>query len=251
MQTKHLSPSPASRAGAGVGRARRPPSRRPRRRRAGRVGTKMPRRGVVLDPRARLGEQRVGGLAAARGDEQVAVDARVPSIVDRGEPAAAARGRRARGSRSRRSTDAAISTPARVSSSAARAPRSSVATTTARVAGLERPVVDQPAHAAGQHDADEVVAREDERLLERARGDDDPPGAEAVEHIAGVDRDEPALVDRRARAPARSPRTARRRRRASRRRAARLAARRRGTRAPRPERPPPITSTSTRRCSVS
>ena len=32
-------------------------------------------------------------------------------------------------------------------------------------------------------------------MLYRARRDDDPRGAEAVKHVAGIDRDEPAFVD--------------------------------------------------------
>ena len=63
------------------------------------------------------------------------------------------------------------------------------------LAGLDREVADEPAHAVGEHHADEVVAREDERLLGRAGRDDDPLGAEAVEDRAGVDRDEAALPD--------------------------------------------------------
>ena len=63
------------------------------------------------------------------------------------------------------------------------------------VARLDRELADEPAHTAGEHHPDEVVPREDERLLGGSRGDDDPPGAEPVENGAGVDGNEPALPD--------------------------------------------------------
>src|SRR5712691_1426358 len=59
----------------------------------------------------------------------------------------------------------------------------------------QRPVIDEPADGAGQVDADEVVAGEQQRLLDGARGDDDALGTEAIENLAGVDRDESPLVD--------------------------------------------------------
>ena len=60
---------------------------------------------------------------------------------------------------------------------------------------LDPPVLDQPAYTVGEHHADEVVAREDERLLDRPRRDDDLLGAEPVEDAARVDGDEPAFPD--------------------------------------------------------
>ena len=85
--------------------------------------------------------------------------------------------------------------PTSASSSAIASVSSSDAEDDRALARLDREVADEPAHAVGEHHADEVVPREDERLLGRARGDDDPLGAEAVEDGAGVDRDEPALPD--------------------------------------------------------
>ena len=96
---------------------------------------------------------------------------------------------------SRRSTTSAISVPARSELVDDRQRPVVGADHDGALARLERPEVHEPPDAAGQHDPDEVVAREDERLLERSRGDDDPLGAEAVEDPAGVDRDEAALED--------------------------------------------------------
>ena len=62
-------------------------------------------------------------------------------------------------------------------------------------ARADRPLVDEPLDGRGEHHADEVVAGEHERLLDRARRDDDPARADPMEDGAGVDRDEPALVD--------------------------------------------------------
>src|SRR5207248_4122081 len=63
------------------------------------------------------------------------------------------------------------------------------------VPGLERKRSDQPPHSAGQHHADEVVSREDERLLDRSGRDDDPRRTDAQQEPTGVNRNEPALVD--------------------------------------------------------
>ena len=90
-------------------------------------------------------------------------------------------------------------------------PRASAAITTARSPGLSAEVADQAQRAVGEHHADEVVAGEDERLLDRAGRDHDPLRAHAQQQVAGLDRDEPALVDADARVRARRPRTARRR----------------------------------------
>ena len=57
------------------------------------------------------------------------------------------------------------------------------------------PILDEPARALGEHHADEVVAREDERLLDRPRSDDDVLGPVAVEDPAGIDGHEPAFPD--------------------------------------------------------
>ena len=112
--------------------------------------------------------------------------------VDRRPPRAGRRRprrRERRRARSRRSTTAAISTPARSSCSVdRRGPRASAATTTARSPGLIAQSSTRRRDRRRQHHADEVVAGEDERLLDRAGRDDDPLGADPVEHVAGVDR---------------------------------------------------------------
>ena len=119
----------------------------------------MPRRGVVLDPRARLGEQRVGRLAAAGHDEQVAVDRRARPTATERQPAAAPAAAIARRIRPRAGRgQPTISTPARSSASATPRPRSSADHDDRALAGLDGPVVDEPAHGARQHHADEVVA---------------------------------------------------------------------------------------------
>src|SRR5438094_2599973 len=63
------------------------------------------------------------------------------------------------------------------------------------LARLQRPLVDESPRRLRQADADEVVAGEHERLLERSRCDDDPLCAEAIQDTAGVDGNETALVD--------------------------------------------------------
>ena len=63
-------------------------------------------------------------------------------------------------------------------------------------AGAKGPVVDEAPDRGRQHHADQVVAGEDERLLDRAGRDDDPLGTDPVEEVAGVDGHEPALVNR-------------------------------------------------------
>jgi len=61
-------------------------------------------------------------------------------------------------------------------------------------AGPDRPA-DQAAGAFGQHHPDQVVARKEERLLERAGRDDDPLRAEAEEQLTRVHGDEATFVD--------------------------------------------------------
>jgi hypothetical protein len=63
------------------------------------------------------------------------------------------------------------------------------------VAGLERPAPDEPTDRFRQHDPDQVVPREDQRLLDRARGDHDVGRPEAQEQGARIHRDEAALED--------------------------------------------------------
>ena len=55
--------------------------------------------------------------------------------------------------------------------------------------------MDQPANRARQHHADQVVAGEHDRLLERARRDDDALRPVPVEHGSAVHGDETALPD--------------------------------------------------------
>ena len=159
-----------------------------------RVGTKTPQRVVVLDPRARLGEQRVRGLPAAGHDDEVAVD-RVAVDDDAGAPVPSPPCASSSRAPSRRSTTRGTATPASRSSSAISSASSSAATHDGSLARPEREVPDQAANAVGQHHAREVVAGEDERLLDRAGRDDDPLGAIAVEDRAGIDRHEVALPD--------------------------------------------------------
>ena len=67
------------------------------------------------------------------------------------------------------------------------------------LAGLDPVEGDQPAGAARQHHAGNVVAREDERLLDRARRVDVVAGADLVQRVALPDRDEPVEVAERRR----------------------------------------------------
>ena len=160
---------------------------------------------VVLDARAGLCEERVGGLATSGGDEEVAG---VALTVEDEAPDAALAALSCELARtcSRRSTTFATSIPTSLSSSAIASVSSSAAEDDGALAGLDREVADEAAHAVGEHHADEVVPREDERLLGGAGGDDDPLGAEPVENGAGVDGNEAALPDPERAAPARGPR---------------------------------------------
>jgi hypothetical protein len=60
---------------------------------------------------------------------------------------------------------------------------------------LDAPLLDEPADGVGEHHTDEIVARENERLLDRPGRDDDLLGTVAVQDAARVDRDEPAFPD--------------------------------------------------------
>lgn len=61
--------------------------------------------------------------------------------------------------------------------------------------GLDRPEVDKAPYGLGKHHADEVVAREDERLLHDPGRDHHPPGADLHERVAVGHGDEAVLVD--------------------------------------------------------
>ena len=131
-------------------------------------------------------------------------------------------------------------------------------------AGLDRPERGQPARAARQHHAGQVVAGEQQRLLDRAGGVHVAPGADLMQGAPLPDRHEAvegAQRRARSRAPPRRPRgrarPARARGRGRPRRAAarrargprrtapcRRPARRRRSRADSPAAPPPTTSTS-------
>jgi hypothetical protein len=150
--------------------------------------------GVVLDTGAGLCEQRVRRLAAAGRDEQVAVDALSVHDESAHAPLAALRDELAR-SRLPEVDDAR-----QVDTDLGQVVRDLEPLVVGRendrtAARLDREVPDETAHAAGKHHADEVVAREDERLLDGACGDDDLLRAEAVENGAGVDRNEAAFPD--------------------------------------------------------
>ena len=62
-------------------------------------------------------------------------------------------------------------------------------------ARLQRPEVDEPPDCGREDDADEIVAREHQGLIRRARCADHVLGAESDEQVAVLDRDETALVD--------------------------------------------------------
>ncbi len=131
---------------------------------------------------------------------------------------------------------------------------------------LDRPEVDEAPRAVGEHHADEVVAREDERLLDRSRRDDHPRGADLDERVPVRDRDEAVLEepDRDRGASSSTPASSARcrssaaqcvtlcgRRAARRRRSGPLPRRSHGRHAPRPRSPPrartpppPMTTTS-------
>ncbi len=149
---------------------------------------------VVLDARAGLGEERVRGLPAARGDDEVAAD--LLAVED--EPSHAALPApcdelaRTRVAHVENLDDVDPDLGELVGDRERLVVRAENDRSLAR---LDREVADEPAHAVGEHHADEVVPGKHERLLGRARRDDDPLRAEAVEDRAGVDRHETALPD--------------------------------------------------------
>ncbi len=149
---------------------------------------------VVLDARARLREERVRRLPAAGGDEQVAVEALAVEDEPSHATLAALRGELARPRVAE--VDRLGDLDADLLELLGDRHGLVVRPEHDRpLAGLDREVADESANAVGEHHADEVVPREDERLLGRARRDDDPLRAEAIEGRAGIDRNETALPD--------------------------------------------------------
>ena len=149
---------------------------------------------VVLDPRAHLGEEGVGRLAAPGHDEEVAGEL-APVDLDRPQDASAAAGDDLADALAPEVVDAVQLHACLLQGGGGLAPRLVHGHDDGLLGGLDAPVLDQPADSVGEHHADEVVAREDERLLDRPRRDDDLLGAEPVEDAARVDGDEPAFPD--------------------------------------------------------
>ena len=153
--------------------------------------------GVVLDPGAGLREQGVRGLAArprrGRGRTSIAR----PSIVDRPDLAAAPARRDPRRRAVAQVDDARQLHAGALEPAGDARERSLVGADHDRPpARADRPFVDEPLDGRGEHHADEVVAGEHERLLDRPPSPDhDPARADPMEDGAGVDRDEPALAD--------------------------------------------------------
>ena len=148
---------------------------------------------VELDPGAGLGEQRVGGLRTAGDDEQVARDG-PPSDLHAREVPAALR------------LEGAQLVPAQIDDLGDLRPGApqDLGRLDSGVVGRDdysplpgpdREVGDEPPDGAREHDPREVIAREDERLLDRARGDDDAPRAKPEEERPRGDGDEAAFVD--------------------------------------------------------
>ena len=131
-------------------------------------GAKTPRVGVVPDAGAGLGEQRVGGLAPGGSDEHVAVDG--PVDLDGRQPAAPVRGLELGGRRPRRSTPSRRPAGARGS----RRPESALVD---REDDRAQARPDRPQSSIRRarfgSSRREVVAVEEQRLLDRAGGDDD------------------------------------------------------------------------------
>ena len=150
--------------------------------------------GIEFDARSGLGEERVGGLSASRGDDEVAVDALAVEHESSHATLAALSCELAR-SELPDVDDARHGDPRLPKVVGDLEPLVVGREDDCAVARLDRELADEPAHTAGEHHPDEVVPREDERLLGGSRGDDDPPGAEPVENGAGVDGNEPALPD--------------------------------------------------------
>ncbi len=151
-------------------------------------------RGVELDAGACLGEQGVRGLASSRGDDEIARD--LLPVDDQRSHAAAptlsfelAHGRLAQ-------VDDTLHCDSRLAQVVGDLEPWLVGCEHHRaLPRLDRKVVDQPANRARQHHADQIVAREHDRLLERARRDDDPLRPVPVEHGSAVHGDETALPD--------------------------------------------------------
>ncbi len=150
--------------------------------------------GVELDPRPGLGEQLVVRLRAAGHDDEVALD---PVAVDRdlGDVALAAL-RLDRARLALAEVDhAGHLDPRRLEVGRRLQPPVVDRQHDGALGGLDRPVVDEAAHTVGEHHADEVVAREDERLLDDPARHDDAPRAELQEQVAVRDGDETLLEE--------------------------------------------------------
>ena len=141
-----------------------------------------------------MGQELVGGLGAAGHDDEVAVD-RATVDDELANPALAAlRLDRLRPPLSE--VDHLRHRDARLAQHAGRGQ----ATVVHReyggaLAGPDRPGVDEPADGAGEHDPDEVVTGEHERLLGDPRGHDHVVGPHLDEEVAAVDGHEAAFVD--------------------------------------------------------
>ena len=151
-------------------------------------------RRLVLDAGSCLREQRVRRLPACGGDEQVAVDAR--PAQDDPPHASLPSARLDPPERQVTQVDNAGDHDARVAQVVDDVELALVGREhDCALARLDRVVANEPPDRLGEHDADEVVPGEDERLLDRAGSHHDPLGAVAVEDGAAVDRNEPALPD--------------------------------------------------------
>ena len=149
---------------------------------------------VVDDPCAGLGEELVVRLRAPRHDDEVA--GRDPAVDRDGLDArAAAAGLDVRGLALAEVDDAHDVDARRLEVG-----RGREATVVRRhhdraLRRLDRPQVDEAARAVGQHHADEVVAGEDERLLDDTGRDDDALRADLDERVAVRDRHEAVLEE--------------------------------------------------------
>ena len=210
-QTKHLSPWWPRTAAGRRARRRRRRRRRPPRRPGGKVGRHEDApRAVVAHPCACLREQLVVRLRAPDMTTRSQGVTRPLTATDSTRAATAA-GLDVRGLRLAEVEDADDVDPAASRSAAAARPRSSAVTTNARSAGLTDHRLTRRRDAVGQHHADEVVAREDERLLGDTGRDDDLLGADLDQRVAVGHRARSRTRRARSRWPARG---ARRRRRA-------------------------------------
>ena len=154
--------------------------------------------GVVLDAGARLRKEREGRLPGALDHEQIAGDPLAVDLDRAQEPGPPVRAE-GLGLRFAQIDDAGDLDPRR----AERLDDVGFvrADDDCSLAGLQCPVLDQRVDCARKQHADEVVAREDERLLDHPCGDDDPPRTVAVEDLTGIDGDKAALVDTDRRSP--------------------------------------------------